>query len=243
MNNTTGHTANYAEELRKADMNQLVETLKSLMPVLDEIKNAVEHSTNKIPKASEQLTTVTQATESATIEILNFLDDMGQRIEAIEARLKHFQQELRRDDALRSKVHALLMDLSAPTYKRYAVRHYIDEIRPLLEQPSYSEQVELLCAQLADVRAITMNIAMALQVQDITSQQIDSVRHLIDNVRVQLSNVVGQYNGNEPVMQDKSLAQKAFDSQAVYSHDTSRQADADSIVAQYEQIHLQVKQQ
>ena len=100
----------------------------------------------------------------------------------------------------------------------------------------------MIRSQLNDARTIFMNIAMALQVQDITSQQIDSVRHLIDNVRVQLSNVVGQYEGKLPVMHDESITQKAFDGEAIYTKDQSRQEDADSIIAQFKQAHFQEKQ-
>jgi len=239
MDSKAEHSTQCVEKIRGLDMNQLLETLKSIMPVLDEIKCAVEHSTNKIPKATEQLTTVTQATESATIEILNLLDVLSQRTEKGEKELQWLQDELRREESLRMKLDALLTRLTQPTFKRYKVRHYVDELRPLVTVPLLSERVEMIRAQLNDARNIFMNIAMALQVQDITSQQIDSVRHLIDNVRVQLANVVGQYDGRELVTHDESIAQKSFDHDAVYTKDQTRQQDADSIVAQFKQLQFQ----
>ena len=48
--------------------------------LLDRIKGAIEESSNKIPKAAVQLSTVTQATEMATVEILNVLDTMSHKI-------------------------------------------------------------------------------------------------------------------------------------------------------------------
>ena len=54
--------------------------LQKVIALLDRIKNTIEESSCKIPKASVQLNTVTQATEMATVEILNVLDTMAQKI-------------------------------------------------------------------------------------------------------------------------------------------------------------------
>jgi chemotaxis regulatin CheY-phosphate phosphatase CheZ len=58
--------------------------------LLDRIKNAIEDSSSKIPNASVQLNTVTQATELATVEILDVLDQMGTKIHMVENGLKEF---------------------------------------------------------------------------------------------------------------------------------------------------------
>ncbi len=62
--------------------------LQKVITLLDRIKNAIEESSSKIPKASVQLSTVTQATEMATVEILDVLDLMGTKIHIIENGLK-----------------------------------------------------------------------------------------------------------------------------------------------------------
>jgi chemotaxis regulatin CheY-phosphate phosphatase CheZ len=45
--------------------------------MLDEINKSLEESSNKIPRASNQLNTVTKTTEVATTEILDALDQMS----------------------------------------------------------------------------------------------------------------------------------------------------------------------
>jgi chemotaxis regulatin CheY-phosphate phosphatase CheZ len=68
----------------------VITALQKVITLLDRIKNAIEDSSSKIPNASVQLNTVTQATEIATVEILDVLDQMGTKIHMVENGLKEF---------------------------------------------------------------------------------------------------------------------------------------------------------
>jgi chemotaxis regulatin CheY-phosphate phosphatase CheZ len=68
----------------------VITALQKVITLLDRIKNAIEDSSSKIPNASVQLNTVTQATEIATVEILDVLDQMGTKIHIVENGLKEF---------------------------------------------------------------------------------------------------------------------------------------------------------
>ncbi len=70
----------------------VITALQKVITLLDRIKNAIEESSSKIPNASVQLNTVTQATEIATVEILDVLDQMGTKIHMVENGLKEFDQ-------------------------------------------------------------------------------------------------------------------------------------------------------
>lgn len=183
-------------------VKNVLETLFGVIPLLDRIKVSIEESSGAIPRASTQLSSVTQATESATVEILNTLDRMSGRIDAAETGLA----------ALRS---ALAPD------------------SPLQEQVATIDRV------LGETRQDSMAIAMTLQVQDITSQQIAGVTHMIETVRAQLMNVVGQLD-REQVRQTAEPAAAAaghFDGNAVYSLSGERQHDADEIIQQWNKVN------
>jgi chemotaxis regulatin CheY-phosphate phosphatase CheZ len=62
----------------------VITALQKVITLLDRIKNAIEDSSSKIPNASVQLNTVTEATELATVEILDVLDQMGTKIQNVE---------------------------------------------------------------------------------------------------------------------------------------------------------------
>jgi chemotaxis regulatin CheY-phosphate phosphatase CheZ len=70
----------------------VITALQKVITLLDRIKNAIEESSRKIPNASVQLNTVTQATELATVEILDVLDLMGTKIHIIENGMKEFDK-------------------------------------------------------------------------------------------------------------------------------------------------------
>ena len=70
----------------------VITALQKVIILLDRIKNAIEESSQKIPNASVQLNTVTQATELATVEILDVLDLMGTKIHILENGMKEFDK-------------------------------------------------------------------------------------------------------------------------------------------------------
>ncbi len=221
----------------KAGMHQLLDMLRSLMPVLDNIKNAVENSSSKIPKATEQLSTVTQATESATMEILNLLDDIGRRVEHVQGKLKEIESDLVKKQVSVKNLAGLIDVLTAEQKAQFT--SFETDWNNITDLTLQVKSLEELSSELAEVHSLSMNIAMALQVQDITSQQIESVRHQIESVRAQLSFVVGQYEGRQVVEEPLDAVKKSFDADAQYSKDESRQSDADDIIAQFAQINNQ----
>jgi chemotaxis regulatin CheY-phosphate phosphatase CheZ len=76
----------------EATTESVITALQKVITLLDRIKNAIEESSSKIPNASVQLNTVTQATELATVEILDVLDVMGTKIHMLENGMKEFDQ-------------------------------------------------------------------------------------------------------------------------------------------------------
>jgi chemotaxis regulatin CheY-phosphate phosphatase CheZ len=74
---------------------------------------------------------------------------------------------------------------------------------------------------------------MALQVQDITSQQIASVLHMIETVRNQLLNTVAHPDGSSVSDNQSAEASLAFDVNAQYRPAAERQSIADSIVQRW----------
>jgi chemotaxis regulatin CheY-phosphate phosphatase CheZ len=214
-------------------MRQLLDMLRSLMPVLDNIKNAVENSSSKIPKATEQLSTVTQATENATMEILNLIDDIGRRIEEVQGKMQEAEAGLSKNAESMVRMNDLVATFTDEQRTLFAAVE--SDWSSLADLPKHVASIASARGNLSEIHSVSMNIAMALQVQDITSQQIESVRHQIESVRMQLSHVVGQYEGRMDESVPDVPIHKPFDGDASYTKDESRQADADSIIAQFAQ--------
>lgn len=183
-------------------VESVVIALHKVIDLLDRIKGAIEESSNKIPKAAVQLSTVTQATEMATVEILNVLDTMSHKIETVEAAVAR------------------------------------------MSYGSVNGQADLgqsVKDTLAEVRQDTMNITMALQVQDITAQKIAAANHLIESVRLELMHELSYFEGTElrerlsipAVPLPPTGIGVAFDKNASYMKSTETQERIDNVVRQW----------
>ncbi len=183
-------------------LSKFVYAVSGMLPALETIKTTIEDSSKKIPKVSTQLSNVTQATESATVEILNVLDTISQNVDAAEAGLK--------------TLGSLLPNPATPV----------------------SEVMTSISRSLAATKEKSMSIAMALQVQDITSQQIAGVSHMIESVRTELIRILDQFGGGPTAPSNVPVAQPMhFDTEAEYSASTQRQDQADIIIKQWTSEH------
>jgi chemotaxis regulatin CheY-phosphate phosphatase CheZ len=214
-------------------LSQFVHALSGLLPMLDHIKATIEESSGKIPKASSQLHSVTQATESATVEILNALDDMTQNVGTAERGLQRLAAIiLETAGDVRDAIGLLQKNPSAdPEHARgvETLVHMLSAGRSTEAQ----QIVETVTGVLATTRDSSMNIAMALQVQDITSQQIASVTHMIESVRLELTHMLGQFRGEATGGPAKQAEPTHFDTDAQYTPTAERQDQADMIIQQW----------
>jgi chemotaxis regulatin CheY-phosphate phosphatase CheZ len=182
----------------------VITALQKVITLLDRIKNAIEESSSKIPNASIQLNTVTQATEVATVEILDVLDLMGTKFHIVENGLKEF------------------------------------------DQVGISERQILMLTgikqTLAELRESTSNIAVALQVQDITAQKIGAANHLIESVRKELLNELNFFetakkktDSARRQVEEETVGPKAFDVNASYMKTPEHQSKIDEVVSAWQE--------
>lgn len=188
-------------EMDRGLLGKLAEALTGLLPLLDNIKSAIAESSGKIPKASSQLNSVTQATETATVEILNALDGLSQNIDSAESGMTRLRGLLGNAGDVGAGIEAALTEISST---------------------------------LAKSKESSMNIAMALQVQDITSQQIAGVNLLIEDVRIELLRIL-EHLGSEVHVASRLIPSrpKHFDTDAKYDGSGERQEQADMIIQQW----------
>ncbi len=193
-------------------IHEFIAHVRGIIPLLEGVKNSIEESSSRIPKASMQLNKVTEATESATVEILNVLELMTSHI----------------------------------TTSEKDILEVLGFIRSC-GQVTGSEQAGRLLARIANVLAETkessMNIAIALQVQDITSQQLAGVSHTIESIRQQLSRALKRFDqpGDPDRLNEtgarpggpQDQAPDHFDGEADFSRTPDRQDRADEIIKQW----------
>ncbi len=212
--------------------------LHEIVPLLENVRNSIEESSNRIPKASMQLSKVNQETENATVEILNVLEAMTARISSAEAQLQRLKSIIQNSkDSAKRIAERLLASTSDPgTYSSTELTALV--VNEFISGIDSSEAIPSIEEVLRKTKEDSMNIAMALQVQDIASQQIASVAHTIESVEAQLVRALNRFeNGdmsdiaNDNV--DVPAPAPAFDVEARYTRSEERQDIADEIVKQF----------
>ncbi len=209
-------------------IEDVVHLIRDMSPLLESINGSLQDSANKLPSASSQLESVSQATEMATTEILNLVDlalmkcdDIGKKSETAAGEIAKLQTLGERfEEILEGKsgddAQALLLDFRE--YRNAQSAAY-DRI---------AKSMEAQRAAVTIIREGMTQIMLSLQVQDITSQQIASVNHLIhatrerlytltENLSIQPTGMARAERDEEPSPPEKLQSGQTYDSNARYA--------------------------
>jgi chemotaxis regulatin CheY-phosphate phosphatase CheZ len=206
-------------------IQSIIEFMRETVPLLENINSSIEDSSNKIPKATHQIINVTNATEIATTEILDLVDEISNNLNKAEGISKHISEQNNKRRKVWEKIKSQLADEAL-------IIEYEDT--DIYEQVT-NEQNEIL----NKIKDEIYNITLSLQVQDITAQQLAAVNHLIESVNNRLSSLVTDFKQadiKEPgdTFLDKIVG-ASFDPNARYHNKKEEQEVVDSLVSnQYE---------
>lgn len=199
--------------------------IREVTPLLENINTSIEENLSKMPKASQQLSNVTRATELATTEILDTLDGLSYKADVISSNLKQLvamQQQNQNEQAkiidVVAKLHIEVQTQTEDKESIYArvadvmrkiegreggtsVNHYLESIKStvgVLQQPQISNEMIAGSEKLLEsIRMDSTQIMMSLQVQDITSQQLAAVNSLLQTVQSRLSEIMVHFRNTE----------------------------------------------
>ena len=214
-------------------LDNFIKVVSAVIPLLDSVKESLEESTGSIPKASLQLDNVSKATESAAVEILDLLEKMSSRVDSLGKAIERFRAAAGEAESRLGGIDALIAPLKVSHPDLHARWNEFREAGGGVTLPAD------LDGQFGALRADVMNIGMALQVQDITTQQIAGVSHMIESIRKRLAEVLENLNeGGRSAVPASPKAEGVgrsghFNPDAEYSRSSDRQEDADEIVERW----------
>lgn len=207
-------------------IHSLGEFMKETVPLLENINQSIAESTTKIPKATNQIQSVTSATELATTEILDLVDSLNNDLISIEkTMLDILTKEKDKEDFLLSLV---------PLIKKENAELFIKDF---LSKNSSSEKLGELLLQVGKMKNDSNSITISLQVQDITAQQLATVNHLIESVQEKLSSLIEDFD-NTKILDNHEISlpeNASFDPNARYTRSTVPQQEVDTIFNQKSQ--------
>jgi len=201
-------------------IQSLIDFMKETVPLLENINKSIDESTKKIPTAKDQLHNVSNATEMATTEILDRVDEIFEDLNVSQRIINEISEKYaaKREVYLQLKEH-LKGDRKAVRLLNKIVKNGI------------SEQLETLNSKINDIQDKTYSITLSLQVQDITSQQLNAVHHLIESVQYRLSSLIMDLEDTELNELEETYKSReiTFDADASYEHEKENQKVADDL--------------
>lgn len=201
-------------------IHSLGEFMKETVPLLENINRSIAESTSKIPRASNQIQSVTSATELATTEILDLVDVLNADIDSIQkSAVECLEKEKDKEDFLRSLI---------PHFQKENAKIFVEEF---LEKNNLSVNLNSVINRIKKMKDDTNSITLSLQVQDITSQQLAAVNHLIYSVQEKLASLIEDFDNTKVYESPEYSVPKnaSFNPDARYLKSSVPQKEVDSI--------------
>jgi len=218
-------------------IQNLTEFMQEIAPLLSQINSSIIESAGQMPQAKDQIESVTSATELATTEILDLVDEITAQVNNVESTLSGLQEKQKTQTELLNNLKSVIKGNSE-------AEKIINDLEVCND---FYDDLVVMKDKVSKVSEDSFKITMSLQVQDITSQQLAAVNHLIESVNDKLSGLVDQINNSDIQEEFKNLAievkmesseeteSTTFDSKAKYDHDEKRQKKVDDIIKSGEQ--------
>ncbi|MGE5400384.1 MAG: protein phosphatase CheZ [Ignavibacteriales bacterium] len=210
-------------------LQSLVDFMQETVPLLENINHSIADSTSKIPKAADQINNVTNATELATTEILDLVDVISNNLSSIENRLKSMINT-------ESKKIEIISRLKESLKNNPEAENLLNEY--LAIEP-FEKEISEIVRIFPQLQNDTINITLSLQVQDITSQQLAAVNHLIESVQEKLASLIQDIDDTQindlEAPSESSMGISApegatFDPNASYNRFDGRQDMVDAVI-------------
>lgn len=174
-------------------LEDIVIFVNDVRPIVEELNQSLMDNLNKLPGVSSQLTQVTEATELATNEILSLAEELSGYI----GEMQNFTAEMKDRDKQYSEMNVFLMELINELSKIPGTEDQVAKIKDhldkfycndMLNTINYNEFTKLIDS----MQEKTQSIMMALQIQDITEQQIAGVNLLVNIIQEKLNSIIGK---------------------------------------------------
>jgi len=216
--------------------------LQEVAPLMEEINASMMDSALLVPHATSQLQSISEATRTATTEILDLIDAVMVHSEHYEGALDQALHEVKRVEQLNADSLRLLREsISDRPDVLGRVAQNTEEAS--LRLHNLEGSVHARRTVIDEIREQMKRIAMSLQVQDCTAQQIASVTHLLDNMRARMAQLLERLDrqagpsGYKPEFDVPEDA--AFDPDARYEPSEEKQHAADVLMGALQEANCE----
>ena len=174
--------------------------VNDIKPLLDEINTSIKDNLKKMPNASKQLSKVTEATEMATTEIMDIVDGLFYKSDIITSNINVMSDI---NNSTKSNPMRIIELISKAMETEITSQDLVAQLTEEIQKFKSSRDIEFqdnvtkTNEILNSIKDDSNSIMMSLQVQDITSQQIAAVNHLLQTVQGKLSQIMDKFKNSD----------------------------------------------
>jgi chemotaxis regulatin CheY-phosphate phosphatase CheZ len=232
-------------------LEEIFKFIRDIQPLLHEINYSVEENLKKMPGASKQLSQVTEATEMATTEIMDIVDGLVFKSTVITQNMEKMVEI----DTAKREAPLKVLEIIQKAVAKKGDDKLLPQLNALIDKfkqdpnSEYQDAIDNNKELLQSIQMDASSIMMSLQVQDITSQQIAAVNHMLTTIQGKLGSILQKFSSTDlsdlaseekgPTTNVSSLHRNiAFDPEAIdaITNKDVRQGEVDALMANQEDI-------
>lgn len=221
---------------------EIIEFLIEFKPFIYKINKNLNENIKEVPGAKVKLTKVSSATEDATIKIMDIVDGINNKLMEIQT----INQSLDDTNSVKNELNSLLDDIASDENTNPELKKRIEAVKERLAKEHFDIIIDIN-NRLNDIINDTTNIMLSLQVQDITSQQLAAVNHLLTKMQKRFSEILSKFeetdlsqivtddNEEDDINVSRLNRDIAFDPEAInsMSNDDETQSGIDSLIDKF----------
>ncbi|KAA3656877.1 MAG: hypothetical protein DWQ10_14460 [Calditrichaeota bacterium] len=211
-------------------LEELVMFVQETAPILEEMNSSIEESSRKMPFAVEKLDKVTETTETATAGMLDLIDQILTSLDRVMEGMTELEESYKKR-LEKEKALVLMLARALDGEDVTEAANVETELKNLIDLEMSETSFQTLNDYLLTMQGDVFEIMNALQVQDITTQQIMGANSLIEAVQEKLGQLVSKFADIDDEVDIPRKKMRAFDPNASYEDKTNVQAMADKILA------------
>ncbi|ROL56468.1 hypothetical protein D9V87_10525 [Bacteroidetes/Chlorobi group bacterium MS-B_bin-24] len=179
-------------------LEELFAFVGEIQPLLEEINTSIQENLSKMPNLSKQLSKVTEATELATNEILDIVDGVFYKLDILSSTLKEFESSQLGLKDFFEDFNKLVGKFNNGSFSLDDLKLNLSSLQAKSKDIlSVETKINSMKEMIDNIRNDSSSIMLALQVQDITSQQIAAVNHLLNTVQTRLNSLISKFQSGE----------------------------------------------
>jgi len=179
-------------------LEELFAFVGEIQPLLEEINTSIQENLSKMPNLSKQLSKVTEATELATNEILDIVDGVFYKLDILSSTLKEFESSQLGLKDFFEDFNKLVDKFNNGSFSIDDLKLNLGSLQAKSKDIlSVETKISSMKEMIDNIRNDSSSIMLALQVQDITSQQIAAVNHLLNTVQTRLNSLISKFQSGD----------------------------------------------